>query len=90
MLMRTAGKLWYEEIDLEYLEMLAIYSGDPRMVPRDYWFNGVMPFSMVFISSYSSLTGIAHSFRGSPQYLPGFNRIRAVIMVYLDILFLVG
>jgi len=71
MLIGTAGQLWYEELDLEDLEMLAIYSGDPKMVPRDHWFNGVMPFSMriggfamVLIGCY---TGLTHSFRGNLQ-----------------------
>lgn len=34
MLIGTAGQLCYEELDLEDLEMLAIYSGGSRMVPK--------------------------------------------------------
>lgn len=62
-----------------------------------HWFNGVMPFSMiiggfamVLIGCYTGLTGIAHSFRGIPQYQPVFNRIGAVIVIYMGILFLAG
>ncbi|WP_339677167.1 hypothetical protein [uncultured Gimesia sp.] len=67
-----------------------------QRIPEDHWFNGVMPFSMiiggfamVLIGCYTGLTGIAHSFRGIPQYQPVFNRIGAVIVISIGILFLV-
>ena len=34
MLIRAALQFWYEEMDLEDPEMLAIYSGDPRIIPK--------------------------------------------------------
>ncbi|QDT23514.1 hypothetical protein [Gimesia chilikensis] len=34
MLIRAALRFWYEEMDLEDPEMLAIYSGVPRIIPK--------------------------------------------------------
>ena len=34
MLIRAALQFWYEEMDFEDPEMLAIYSGGPRIIPK--------------------------------------------------------
>jgi len=34
MLIRAALQFWYEEMDLEDPEILAIYSGGPRIIPK--------------------------------------------------------
>lgn len=65
--------------------------------PENHWLFSVLSFTMtlggfamVLLGCYTGLTGVAHNFRGVPQYRPVFYRIGAVIVIYLGILFIIA
>ena len=70
--------------------LLIITAKIAMWMPNDHWFRAVLPFTktlggfvLVLLSCYTCLTGIAHSFWGTPRYRPVFYRIGALIGIYL-------